>query len=123
MDEKHFRKIYISILERAEHEQTLDLPYWKGDKKVFWAAKELKEDGYLEGGDFRDYFQVRGITLKGRMLLLQLKRDEREESWIGWLWAKGSVIFGFILGASADLFKDVWVHAAHHFFPGIFPAQ
>lgn len=127
MDEKHFRDVYIKILTEAS---SLMPPYCltfrqEKDSIEYRACSELTKEGYIVGQPFSPppAYSVSAITVKGRLFLLQLKREDHEDSWGGWIWSKGAVVFGFILGTSADLFKDVWVYVANHFFPGVVPPK
>ena len=127
MKEKHYRDVYISLLTEASSLKRLG--YIECDLKTdpirHRSATELSNAGYVEGMTVCSpaSISISQITVQGRRFLDELKKEAREASWVNWIWSKGSVVFGFILGASADLFKDIWVYFANHYFPGIVPLK
>ena len=111
------RVTYIRILERSVEsvEKVAETP-----DAVF--SGELIEENYLTGTAGRNadglLFRsaVTGITVKGRLLLEDLREKEREQSWAGYLEKFGLFALGILTGALVPVLA-AWIKARLHLAP------
>lgn len=110
------RTTYIRLLERsARSGDVAQTPDWT-------FSGELIEEGYLVGTVGRNESgvisrsAVTGITVKGRLFLEQLRREQREESWLGRLQKVGIFLLGILVGVGVPILTS-WLKAYYHLTP------
>ncbi len=109
------RKEYIRILRRSVNAFTPE----PGNQLNATLVGELGEEGYLQGKGMPDATGVVrsavswGMTVKGRLFLEQLERQEREGAFWRRTWRYGLPFVTYVAGFATPILQDalrLWFH-------------